>query len=487
MELKKLETLLLNLLDKALYPIPQELNELDWKLDITHKNDYFKRHLSAFANYRNGGFIVFGISDDGIIEGISKEKAQTIAQKVSSLARDGVDPGVKTQFISFEYQKKGLWACFIYESLERPVYVLNNGKIGSAYVRAGGTTRPMERHELRESILSSRPLRYEEIPANLTEDALLEWHEFFDFSEVKNRLNRVDSSSWDHFCEFLFNHKILVKIEGRYRPTNLAIMVCAKSFSQLWGYEKLGIRLLQYKGINKLSAIKDETYNMGYSLSLDQLVGDIIKLLPHNEIIEQATTTLVPVIPPVAIREIISNAIIHRDYSKNDSYVSIEIFDDRVEITNPGSLLPELDVDRLIDHPSRTRNEVLADFMRKLHFAEERGSGIDKVVEACEVFSLPPLKFINEKDYFRVILYMPRDFSDMDKEERNDAIYQHACLNYVISRKTTNKTIRNRFKFSDRQGNKVSRLIKEAINNGKIKLANPNSVRKSFYYIPYWA
>lgn len=74
--------------------------------------------------------------------------------------------------------------------------------------------------------------------------------------------------------------------------------------------------------------------------------------------------------------------------------------------------------------------------MRKLNFAEERGSGIDKSVSACEFFGLPPLTFINTADYFRAILYTPRSFSEMSKEERVNAVFQHSCLNYVTSKQT---------------------------------------------------
>lgn len=125
--------------------------------------------------------------------------------------------------------------------------------------------------------------------------------------------------------------------------------------------------------------------------------------------------------------------------------------------------------------------------MRNLGFAEERGSGIDKAVGACELYGLPALKFINENDYFKVIIFTLKDFSEMDKDERREAVYQHACLNYVMTNKTTNRSIRERFKFGEKDATKVTRLINDVLKSTKIKLANPEATRKEYNYIPYWA
>jgi ATP-dependent DNA helicase RecG len=143
-------------------------------------------------------------------------------------------------------------------------------------------------------------------------------------------------------------------------------------------------------------------------------------------------------------------------------------------------------VDRLIDHPSRTRNEVIADLMRKLNFAEERGSGIDKAVIASEIFGLPPIKFIDGKNYFKVVLFARKRFSSMTKEELLDTIYQHTCLNAVIQKRTTAKTLKERFKFTKNDSTRIYKLVNEAVNNNTIKIGNPSAARKDQFYLPYW-
>lgn len=200
----------------------------------------------------------------------------------------------------------------------------------------------------------------------------------------------------------------------------------------------------------------------------------------------QATLQVVSIIPQIAIREMVANAIIHRDFTRNDSFITIEIFNDRLEITNPGRLLPEITIDRLIDHPSRTRNEILAEFMRNLNFCEERGSGYDKTVSALEFYGSPPYLCKAIDDYFQVILFTPKDYADMDKDERIEAVYQHSVLNIVLNKKTNNESIRKRFKFKETEGTKVYRLINSAIKAGRIRLANPEASKRDAAYLPYW-
>lgn len=475
------------LLDSSLRPSPQELNEIDWKLQLTDDSKKFIKHLSAFSNYPEGGFIVFGINDsNGEIVGVAAQESKDISDKLSNLARSSLSPKISINPFTFDYKGKNLLGIFISESTDKPVHTFKNKSVGTAFIRAGGTTRAMSRDEIRTAYMTTRPLRYEEMPAALPAEIEANWKDYFDFSEVIKRLNAGPFTSNENLYEFLQNNKLLTLRGDSLVPTNLAVITCAKNFGSIPNCEKYGVRLIEYKSDNKLEAIRDEDFNSGYTLILDNLLKRIIDILPHSEIIEQATRVNRPIIPEIALRETIANAIIHRNFISNESCIYVEIYSNRVEITNPGGLLPGITIDRIIDHPSKTRNEVLADFMRKLRFAEERGSGIDKAVFACEFYGLPALTFIDTEDYFRIILHTPKKFSDMSKEERVDAVYQHACLNHVISKKTSNTSIRKRFGFGEEKNTKVYRLITEAIDQQRIKLANPSDAKKNYHYIPYW-
>jgi len=209
--------------------------------------------------------------------------------------------------------------------------------------------------------------------------------------------------------------------------------------------------------------------------------------LPSSEIIKNALRTETSVYPEIALREIIANALIHQDFTIRGSGPMIEIFDDRIEVSNPGKLLPTKKIDRLIRTTPESRNEILAAAFRRYNICEERGSGFEKAVASIELFGLPPLKFSETENSFRVIMYSPRKFADMTPEERVEAAYQHSIIKYFSSGGMTNTSLRERFRMHEKQRPQVSLVIKEALKLGKIKPKDPNNESTKFAeYIPYW-
>jgi ATP-dependent DNA helicase RecG len=474
----------IDLLNKSLGPLPRELNELDWKAS-TARSERMAKHLSAFANFTGGGFLVYGVADDGTVLGVNQEQVDLFSSQIANWARDLVEPEVRTHIFTFEFKAKVLLGVYIEEAFDKPVH-RKGASLELSYLRAGGQSRQMTRDEIRQSMMSSRHQRFEEMPASLKGDQLQGWEGLFDFSEFLKR-TKFDSTDEERVFEHLFAHRILARVNGKYHPTNLGVLMCARNLSLLPSYERYAVRIIEYSDKTKLQAKRDITYSAGISLSLDLVAKSVVDILPHSEIMRNATKLMVSVIPEIALRELIINSIMHRDLTQTSSFITIEIFSDRIEITNPGGLLPTISVDRIIDHPSVCRNEVLSDCMRKIGLAEERGSGVDNALAAIELWGLPPVIFESEQDYFKAIILMPRTFNEMSKDERITAVYQHACLNKLTNKKTTNSTLRERFKFTTEETTKVGRLITDALESGKIKLANPTASRRDYHYLPYWA
>ena len=149
----------------------------------------------------------------------------------------------------------------------------------------------------------------------------------------------------------------------------------------------------------------------------------------------------------------------------------IEVFDRRLEISNPGE--PLIETTRFLDSQPRSRNEKLASLMRRLNICEERGTGIDKVVHAVEALGLPAPVFETPSGSTWASLFTYEPFRDMDRQERLQACYLHACLRYVTQEHTTNSSLRARFKIADRNASTVSRLLADAVDEGLIVLADP--------------
>jgi predicted HTH transcriptional regulator len=189
--------------------------------------------------------------------------------------------------------------------------------------------------------------------------------------------------------------------------------------------------------------------------------------------------------PDLALRELVANALIHQDFSITGTGPTIEIFDDRIEITNPGK--PLVNPDRFIDSPPRSRNEQIASHMRRGGICEERGSGWDKICFHIELHQLPaPLIEVTD-NHTRVVLFGHRNLNEMDRTDRVRAIYLHACLKYVNRQKVTNTTVRDRLGIDAHNSAKASRLIKEAIDDGRIAPRDETAAKKLMEYVPWWA
>lgn len=165
-------------------------------------------------------------------------------------------------------------------------------------------------------------------------------------------------------------------------------------------------------------------------------------------------------------------------------YPSVEIFDNRIVITNPG--IPLIEADRFLDFPPISRNKDLSELMQLFNIVEARGTGIDKVVEALERNELPALDIKVQGISTSITLRKKKKFTDMTVTERNQSIYWNACLKYVEDEQISNKSLRDRFKLSSRDSSLISKAISNAIQANLIKPYDSNLGKKFMKYIPYW-
>ena len=474
----------LRLLEKSLNP-PHELNELDWKIALSEDKKGLTKHLSAFANQAGGGFFVFGIDNKGLCKGIASRESEMIIGRLGSLSRESLEPAVQIDHHFHEKDGKSLLLIYIKESKVKPVHLRGKG-IEDSYIRTGCATRKMDKVELAESIISSKNERYEEqaaYSANSPEEVLL----LLDYGALFERLSVPVPTSTEKIINELEKEK-LIKITGEQIViTNLGVLLLAKDIRKFSGLERKGVRTIIYKDTSRINAVRDVVEKRGYAAAFEDMLEYTMNNLPSSEVIKDAIRKEVKIYPKITVREIIANAIIHQDLHNNHLNPKVEIFTDRIEISNPGMLVPNLSIDRIIDH-AEPKNELLARIMHRLGFCEDRGSGIDRALDAVEIYNLPPLKFEELSNSFKVIVYSPKKYLQMSQDERVRACYQHCVLKYLSNEKMTNKTFRERLNVAETNYSLVSKIIKQTVAEGKIKPGNPsNKSTKYVYYIPGWA
>lgn len=464
-----------------------ELNELDWKAYLSSDKKRLAEHLSALSNYPGGGFLVYGVDNFGAPTGISDAEVEKAANQLANLGRDAVEPPLALDHALENYGDIRLLFVHVPESPVKPVHLRGKG-LEHAFVRSNGTTRQASRQEIGTLMLHSRTPRWEELRASvlLDEDTLLTK---LSVEPILAMLERPAPSSRDEMLDWMVAEGFITRepAGGGY-ITNLGAIAAARRLSDFTDISRKAVRVIVYNDTNKANMKLEQEGTKGYAISFQGLLQFVMSQLPQSEIIEQALRVKRTVYPETALREIIANALIHQDFSVTGAGPLVEIFDDRIEISNPGGLLPSKQLDRLIGTQPESRNEQLARAFRRFRICEEQGSGLLKAGLEVELYGLPPIKFEAGSNHFKVTLLSPRTFAQMTPGERLDACYQHAVLKYLSGGAMTNKSLRERLKMPEKRSSMVSVLLQEATDRKLIKPANPeNKSRKFAEHVPFWA
>lgn len=441
-------------------------------------------NISALSNAallegKRYGYIVYGIEDKThniIGTDFNPEKTKIKGQEVENYIATQLQPRTTFKIFKQAIDDKNIVIFQVNTPIGHPLRYK-----GIAYIRIGSYTKELKDHADKESRLWKK-LNKEVFEKTLAtsymnaSDALNK----LDFPQIFRMLNIPLPESRESILEKLVEEKLLNFRLKKYAITNLGAILFANDLNEFPEINRKVPRVIIYKGKNKLETIKEQEGVKGYALGFEGLINFINNELPSNEEIGRVFRKEVKMFPELAIRELVANAIIHQDFSISGTGVMIEIYSDRMEITNPGK--PMIDTNRFIDHSPESRNEALARFMRRLNICEERGSGIDKVIYQAETYQLPAPEFINGDNYTRVKLFATKSLRQMTKKDKVRATYQHCVLKYLSNEYMSNSSLRLRFGIEDKNYPQASRIIKQTIDDGLI-----TEHENSKTYIPYWA
>ena len=477
----------LKLLLKELVSYSQETEWLEFKLNF-HSNEEIGERISALANgaclsKKQYGFLVFGVEDKS-----HNIKGTTFKVKTATKGKEDLehwliqrlDPKIDFKTYEFEYSEGiNISMYLIPEAINRPVKFFHN-----SYIRIGSYTRLLKDFPDKESKIWNRKdnIKFELQLAkeNLDADSivsLLDTQSYFDLLKLPYPSNR------EGVIDKFISENLIIKTT-KYSITNLGAILFAKDLEEFPDLKRKAIRVIVYKNNNKIETVREQIGGKGYVSGYQGLIDWVNSQLPANEEIGKAFRDDKRMYPEIAVRELLANAIIHQDFEEK-GFPMVEIFSDRIEITNPG--IPLITPERFIDE-YQSRNDMLADLMRRLGICEEKGSGIDKVISYNEMYQLPAPDILIQEKHTKVIMYSYKTLNQMDKKDKIRACYQHCCLKYVYNDKMTNQSLRERFKIESKNAAIATRIMKEALKTNVIKEDDPESnSRKYKKYIPFWA
>lgn len=455
---------------------PAETAHLEFK---EAKNQYdttkLRRYCVAIAN-EGGGYLVLGVADKPprpVVGSLAFADTQDIAEKLFNWLGFRVDV----------------------EDVDHPqgrvvVFTVPGRPKGTAYhhdgaylMRSGEDLVPMSEDQLRKIFAEGAP-SWLEMAAMRDVSAqdvvqLLDTQAFFDLLRMPYPTDQAG------VLARLKDERLIEPSVGGFHILRIGALLLAKNLKDFPDISRKAPRVIVYEGESKLKTLSDITGEKGYAVGFTGLVRYVMDKLPQNEVIEDALRKEVKLIPEVVVRELLANALIHQDVEIGGTSPVVEVFATRVEISNPGE--PIVPVDRFIDG-YLSRNERLADLMRRFGICEEKSSGIDRVVETAELMQLPAPEFLTSHKRTLVVIHGPRSFRDMNGGDRVRACYQHCVLQYVLRKQMTNQSLRERFGLSEGSSNTVSQIITLTIDQKLIK-SDPNAPDSRRYarYIPVWA
>jgi predicted HTH transcriptional regulator len=478
-----------NKLLREVTTLPHEAEWVEFKCNYANPEE-IGEYLSAIANAaalhrKERGYVIWGVDDTThkVVGTKFKPRQEKKGnEELENWLARLLEPRLDFRIHEFEHEGKVVVLLEVPSALHTPVRFMD-----IEYIRVGTYKKKLKdypekertlwaifRRETFETGLALRGLTADEVIA------LIDYPSFFQL------LGQSLPESRSGILDRLVRERVVMGSgEGLYDITNLGAVLFARRLGDFEPLARKAIRVVLYKGPSRVETIKEQAGSRGYAVGFTGLLTYINDQLPRNEEIGRALRREVRIYPELAIRELVANALIHQDFSLTGTGPMVEVFPDRIEITNPGT--PLIDTLRFIDEPPRSRNEILAALMRRMNICEERGSGIDKVIFQVELFQLPAPDFQVTSNHTKVILYAPKKLAEMSQGDRIRACYQHACLCWVSDKPMTNASMRQRFGIEEKNYPMASRIIAEALKAGLIKPADPESKSKRLArYVPFW-
>lgn len=469
--------------------LPAETGWVEFKVNNSNPQE-IGEYLSSLSNSaalegKANAYLVWGIQDQTHeVVGTSLKPSRTKEgnEDLENWLLRLLNPRLHFRWHEIEYQGKPVVLLEIPRASGKPTLFA-----GIEYIRVGSYRKKLKDYPDLERdlwrVFDATP--FEDLKAMVHVDAaqvlsLLDYPSYFELLSLPlptDRAKILESLAEDRLIE--------TNDAGHWNVRNLGAILFAKNLDTFHGLSRKAVRVIVYEGRGRLKTVREQEGRKGYASGFEGLIDFINALLPRNEVVGKALRKDVPMYPELAIRELVANALIHQDFSITGAGPMIEIFADRMEITNPGH--PLVSTDRFLDTPPRSRNEQLASFMRRAGICEERGSGVDKVVSQTEFYQLPAPSFEVLDGSTRAILFAYQKLNDMDRGDRVRACYLHACLRYVERDQMTNSSLRDRFGIEQKNSATASRLIREALEDSRIKPFDPEQGKKHAKYLPFWA
>ncbi len=364
---------------------------LDFKRDLSSPKGLLKT-LVAFANTA-GGKVIIGVEDKtrrpvGIPSPLDEE------ERLCNLIADAIQPRLVPNIEMVTIDDQTLLIAEVFLSNSRPHFLKSEGPDNGVYVRLGSTNRKADRELIAELRRSAEGVAFDEMPmpeVPVDDLDLVAARELF---KGRRELNQRE----------LLTLKLLRKDQGKPVPTQGAMLLFAKE--RTFHFPDAWVQCGRFVGRDKTVIFDHIELYDHLPVAVESILLFLKKHAMRGADISDIRRRDVWSIPLTILREAVINALVHADYSQRGAPVRIAFFDDRIEIENPGILLPGLTIEDMKQGISKIRNPVIARVFRELGLIEQWGSGVRRMFREAREQGLPEPEILEIGMRVRFIVWL---------------------------------------------------------------------------------
>lgn len=361
---------------------------LEFKRDLSSPQPLLKT-LVAFANTA-GGRLIIGVTDDRQVVGVEDPLAEE--ERLCNMIADAIAPRLVPNIELFTVQEKTLLLVEVFLSGLRPHYLKAAGPGNAVFVRLGSSNRQADSQLVAELQRSVEGISYDEMPMpDLSQD---------DLDLVTAGKFFADKRSLSE--QELITLKLLVPYQNRLVPSRGGILLFGKN--RLFHFPDAWVQCGRFLGTEKIDIFDHIDIDVSLPGAVDEVMLFLKKHAYRGADLSGIRRKDVWSIPLSILREVIINALVHADYSQRGAPVRVVFLDDRIEVENPGILLPGLTVEDMKQGVSKIRNIVIARVFRELDLIEQWGTGVRRIFRQAREQGLPEPQIVEVGMRVKVII-----------------------------------------------------------------------------------
>ena len=373
-----------------------ESKNIEYKVVVPDKSEKYMKTVVAFANTQ-GGRLVIGIDDKTHqVVGVDNDSLFQAMDALTNAISDSCEPQIIPDIGPQTVDGKTVIVITVEAGKNRPYYIKAQGKAKGTYIRVAGTSRHAHQEKISELEMEGARISWDELTCvgyEVTEEATQSL-----CKDIEDFRKKAGLSGHDVRKEQLFNWKILKKSEGNVLASNAYVLLTSDYFP----FAKTQCAV--FKGTDRTVFLDKREYTGPIYKQIESAVDFVLRNIRLGMTIDGLVRRESYELPVEAIREMIINAHCHRNLL-DESCIQVAIYDDRLEITSPGGLLPGVTIELMKEGFSKIRNRSLANAFAYMNLVEAWGSGIPKLMQAMQEYGLREPEFIDMEVAFRINLY----------------------------------------------------------------------------------